>query len=179
MCGSGKSLVADRLVAQGYGYVRFGQLTIDELNKQGLPVTPENEKMVREELRQEHGKAAFAKLNIAKFDQVLREKNLVADGLYSWSEYKFLKDYYADRLIVLAVYASPRTRYARLAARTHSAEDKDYRNRPLTAAEARSRDYAEIENIEKGGPIVMADYTLINEGTPEELYQQLDKLGLY
>ena len=43
---------------------------------------------------------------------------------------------------------------------------KKLRNRPFTIKEAKARDYAEIENLEKGGPIAMADYTILN---PEDL----------
>lgn len=171
MTGSGKSVASDALIAAGCAYVRFGQITIDTIQERGLTVTPETEKSVREELRHTHGMGAFATLNIPKFDKALAEgKHLVADGLYSWTEYKILKDYYDERLTVLAIYASPATRYARLEKRITEAGDTAVKNRPLTAAQAHARDFAEIENIEKSGPIVMADYTIVNEGlTIEEL----------
>ena len=38
------------------------------------------------------------------------------------------------------------------------------------------RDTREIERLEKGGPIAMADYTLLNAGTPARLLAQLDEL---
>jgi dephospho-CoA kinase len=48
----------------------------------------------------------------------------------------------------------------------------------LTYEEARGRDYAEIENIEKGGPIAMADFTVVNDSDLQNLYSQLVKTGL-
>ena len=45
--------------------------------------------------------------------------------------------------------------------------------RPLSAEDARKRDYAEIENIEKGGPIAMADYTIVNEQSAGDLKSQV------
>jgi dephospho-CoA kinase len=42
--------------------------------------------------------------------------------------------------------------------------------------EAVSRDHAEIENIEKGGPIALADYTIVNNGSRENLVGQLDRI---
>jgi hypothetical protein len=48
--------------------------------------------------------------------------------------------------------------------------------RPLTAGQASSRDRSEIENINKGGPIAMADFTIINEATLEELNRQAGKI---
>jgi len=46
--------------------------------------------------------------------------------------------------------------------------------RPLTQAEADSRDWAEIENLEKGGPIAITDHFVINDGNLEHLYEQID-----
>ena len=85
-----------------------------------------------------------------------------------------MKEAFGEALHVIAVYASPKTRYARLEKRMHdAANDPHFRNRPLTAEQAQKRDYAEIENIEKGGPIVMADFTVVNEFTAEYLTTQV------
>ena len=44
--------------------------------------------------------------------------------------------------------------------------------RPLTADEAAGRDIAEIENSDKGGPIAVADFTIINESSLEDLERE-------
>lgn len=44
--------------------------------------------------------------------------------------------------------------------------------------DAVSRDYSEIENINKAGPIVMADITVLNELDLKDLEKQVKKLGL-
>ena len=173
MTGSGKSEVADELVRKGYLFVRFGQITLDIVKERGLQPTEENERSIRENVRKEHGMGAFATLNLPKFDKLLEEGNVVADGLYSWSEYKILKEHYGNRMTVIAVLAPPETRYTRLAARTDV--DEKMRSRPATRAQAQARDYAEIENIEKGGPIAMADYYILNQGTIEELIGEVRK----
>jgi dephospho-CoA kinase len=48
--------------------------------------------------------------------------------------------------------------------------------RPLTLGEAASRDRAEIENINKGGPIAMADFTIINESSLEKLRLEAERV---
>ena len=48
--------------------------------------------------------------------------------------------------------------------------------RPLTPEVAASRDRAEIENLNKGGPIVMADYTVLNETSMTDLRQQVERI---
>ena len=45
--------------------------------------------------------------------------------------------------------------------------------RPLSAGEATGRDIAEIENLEKGGPIAIADHYIVNNGTKEDLERQV------
>ena len=46
--------------------------------------------------------------------------------------------------------------------------------RPMQPREVDKRDWSEIENLEKGGPIAIADYFVINDGTLEELHQKLN-----
>ena len=48
--------------------------------------------------------------------------------------------------------------------------------RPLTPEESAMRDKTEIENLEKGGPIAIADYYLDNSGTVSELHDKFAKL---
>jgi len=166
MCGSGKSVAGERLEQLGFVKVYFGGLTIEEVKRRGLEVNEKNERAVREELRRTHGMGAFAVLSLPKIEALLGEgKRILIDGLYSFSEYKILKQKYGDGLLVVAVYTPRAIRYERLARRAV---------RPLTEAEAVSRDYAEIENIEKGGPIALADYTIVNDGPVESLVRQLD-----
>lgn len=175
MCGSGKSVLADALVAEGYGYLRFGQIVLDEVKKRGLPPTEALEREIREALREEHGMAAMAILNIPKFDELLEKSNVVGDGLYSWDEYKVLKEKYGENFFVVAVFAPPQMRYERLEKRFSDASDVNLRNRGFSREAAAARDVAEIENIAKGGPIAMADYTILNTGTAEEYQERIKK----
>jgi dephospho-CoA kinase len=167
MAGSGKSEVASLFEDRGYVRVRFGDVTDDEMQKRGMAICEASERFCRELLRKELGMAAYAILNQPRIDSALKNTDVVADGLYSWEEYLSFKAHYGERFFVVAVYSSPQTRYARLASRSH---------RPLNRDEASSRDKAEIENLNKGGPIAMADFTLINESSLEALHQQTEKL---
>jgi len=176
MCGSGKSVVADELVHRGYQFFRFGQITLDIIIEKGQEINEKNERAVREGLREEFGMGAYAIKNLPKIDKFLKEGNVVGDGLYSWAEYKILKEKYGDQLIVIAVYAPPKLRYDRLSQRKRSEDDKDIRNRLLTANQAKSRDFSEIENLDKGGPIAMADYTLLNTASVSQLLDQLENV---
>ncbi len=160
LAGSGKSAVTEFLVKKGWAKVRFGDLTDEELKQRSLPLTEENERTVREELRRTHGMAAYAILNKPRIDENLKMSNVVIDGLYSWEEYKVLRAWYGEKLVVLAVYTSPQPRYERLSKRD---------TRPLSPEECRRRDLAEIEYTNKGGPIAIADITIVNNGNKEDL----------
>lgn len=168
MCGAGKSVAGERLEMLGFAKVYFGGLTIEEVKRRGLEVNEKNERAVREDLRRTHGMGAFALLSLPKIEAFLGEgKRVLIDGLYSFSEDKILSEKYGGQLLVIAVFTPRGLRYERLARRDV---------RPLTRDEATSRDYSEIENIEKGGPIALADYTLVNDGTVENLTLQLDQI---
>jgi len=176
LCGAGKSVVSDYFIKNGFAYLRFGQLTMDELKKRNLPICEENERIIREEFREQHGMAAYAILNLPKLDEMIQCSNVIADGLYSFGEYKVLKEHFHSQLVVIAVYASPEIRYARLANRKLDPLDTSGRNRPLTRDEAISRDYREIEKSDKGGPIAMADYTIINQNDFADLEKQVKEI---
>lgn len=167
MAGSGKSEVARVFEEHGFQRVRFGDITDEELNNRGLEPNEENERNIREELRKKHGMAAYAKLSLPRINSALESSDVVVDGLYSWEEYSLLKERYGERLNVLAVWSSPAIRHARLAHRA---------KRPLMPTEAGSRDKAEIENINKGGPIAMADITILNENSLEKLRRETERV---
>jgi dephospho-CoA kinase len=165
MTGAGKSEVSRVFERNGFIRIRFGDLTDEEMKKRGLEPNEENERLVRELLRKEQGMAAYAKLNLPRIEQA--QSDVVIDGLYSWEEYTYLKGRYGKDLYLVAVWSSPRTRYARLSKRA---------SRRLTLEEAMSRDRTEIENTNKGGPIAMADFTIINESRIEDLRKETKRI---
>jgi dephospho-CoA kinase len=175
MTGSGKTLCAQHLVARGFAQFRLGGIVIDEVTRRGWDITPENERIVREELRAGEGINAIAQRALPHLRTALAERDtVVIDGVYGFGEYKLLRQELAVPLVVVAVVCARHRRYQRLASRPE---------RPLTPAEAEARDFREIEHVEKGGPIAIADYTLLNDGAPADLLAALDaltdELGFY
>jgi len=165
MCGSGKSEVTKFFVELGYVKIYFGNITINELNKQGLEINESNEKRIREKLREKHGLSAYALQLLPDINKAASCSNVVLDGLYSWSEYRYLKEHFGSDLITLAVVSNQQIRIKRLQARTI---------RSLNASEVECRDVAEIENLEKGGPIARADYYILNNFGMKELEKQFE-----
>lgn len=168
MPGAGKTMCAAYLADRGFFQFRFGGIVTDEVARRQIALNPQNEQLVREEIRANEGMDAIARRALPLLrDALSRHNSIVIDGLYSFSEYKTLQPAFAGEMIVVAVTAPRHVRYARLSQRPE---------RPLTAEEAERRDFQEIENLEKGGPIAIADFTLVNAGDPTALFAELDKL---
>lgn len=168
MPGAGKSIATQHLSSLGYKTVRFGKIIVDEVQKRGLEVNEYNERIVREDLRRSFGMDFCAKLSLPKIEEYLLGENEVAiDGLYSLSEYESLISRLGNKLVVIAIFTPKSIRYRRLMQR---------KERPLTPDEAKERDFSEIKKIEKAGPIALADFTIINDGSPEQLCDNLDKI---
>lgn len=168
LTGTGKSTAVDYLTEKGYPKVYFGGIVLEEVTKRGFELTQANEQPIREELREKEGKDFVVKRIVKQIHDLVEagQHRIVADGLYTWTEYKVLKHEFPGELTVIAVVSPKHLRKLRMA---------DRPIRPLTSAEVDQRDWAEIENIEKGGPIAIADYFLINDGDLEHLHQQIDK----
>lgn len=169
MPGAGKTVCVDYLKSKGLPCTYFGGITLQEIKRRGLEVNEVNEKLVREDIRAKEGKAAYATRIIEQVEDFFEQdqNQVVVDGLYSWTEYKIFKGKFGDSAVVIAIVSPRGLRHERLAGRSV---------RPLTEEEATARDYAEIENLEKGGPIANADYFLLNEGSFKELETDLADL---
>lgn len=169
MAGSGKTTAREYFQNKGFEYIKFG-VTELVLKKYG-EVTEALEKVERVALREEKGMGVMAQIAMPRLKQLLTSgKNVVIDNMYSWSEYKLLKEEFKDQFVTLAILANPELRYNRLLNR------KEESGRSYSSTdEVKGRDYSEIEAIEKGGPIAMADFYIVNEGSEEELAANIEK----
>ncbi len=165
MCGAGKSVVSGFLEDLGYKTVYFGGVTMDKLKEEGLEVTPENEKMMRERLRNEYGMAAYAILRLPMIKELAKTNDVVIDGLYSWDELKVLNEEF--ELTTIAIVEDKNLRYERLSKRDI---------RPFSKEDAIKRDISEIENLAKAGPIAYADYYIFNNKTKEDMRKRLEEI---
>lgn len=166
LTGSGKSTAVEYFTEKGFPKVYFGGVILDAMREANIEITPENEQVFREEFREKNGKDAVATKIVQQIQNLIDagQKRIIADGLYTWSEYKILKHAFPGELVVIATITPRHLRYRRLSERPV---------RPFTEEEARKRDWAEIENLEKGGPIAIADYYVINDKKPEDFYDRL------
>lgn len=169
LAGSGKSTAADYITDKGYPKVYFGGVVLDAMKAAGIEDTPENEKEFREELKRKDGDNYIIQQVSTQIHNLINagQHRIVADGPYSWTEYKALKHEFSGELIMIAIVAPRRIRHHRLLNRAV---------RPLSQFEADQRDWDEIENLEKGGPIAIADHYIINDGDIEKLHRDIDAI---
>lgn len=169
MCGSGKSTVIDFITEKSVPKIYFGGIILKAMAEAGIADTPDNERRFREEIRAKEGKDFVVRRVVAEAKKLIEsgQKRIILDGLYSWTEYKILREEFPGELNLIAVIAPKALRRKRLAERSI---------RPFNAEQAALRDFSEIENLEKGGPIAIADYYLDNSRGLNELRQNLDKI---
>lgn len=168
--GSGKTEVINYLKKKhNWPNVYFGEVTFEALKKEGLSLNNKNERIIRERIRRELGTDTYAKLSIPKVNKALKESNVVlVESLYSWEEYKMFKKKYGNSFQTIAIYSRPETRFKRLQKR---------KIRPIkTIKEFQKREYSQIENIDQGGPIAVADYSIINDKDLKTLHKKTNKI---
>lgn len=169
MSGSGKSVVVGYLTEKGFPKVYFGGMIYKEMKRRGIEITSdgESEKQFREMIRETEGKDWVVKQVIEETINLINagQKRIVLDGLYSWTEYKILKKEFPGQLTVLAVVVPKALRHFRVGKRPE---------RPFNTKEIQERDRSEVENLEKGGPIAMADYYVLNDDSVAKLHNDVD-----
>ena len=148
MSGSGKSVASDYLEKEGFNKIYFGGVVLDTLKSEGLEINPDN-------------------LLLPKIKESIKNNDTVLDGLYSWDEYLVLKETFGDMLKIIAIVTDKNIRYERVGTR---------KVRPLNKKEITKRDISEIENLAKGGPISMADYFILNNGSIDDYHKRLDQI---
>jgi dephospho-CoA kinase len=166
MCGSGKSEAVKFFIEKGYKRVYFGEVVMNEMKRLGLEVNEQNERATRENLRKEFGMGAMAVKSLPIIQDFIKHHNVVIESLYSWEEFKILKNEFGEAFKLLNIYTTKDLRYERLLKRPF---------RPLTNEESKSRDISEIEKLDKGGPIAYADYLVMNDGSLDEMNVELKK----
>ena len=167
LAGSGKSSAVEYLTEKGFPKIYFGGVIYKAMDEAGIEKTWDNQQQFREEIRRREGKDFVIKRVIKNIHDLINagQNKIVLDGLYTWSEYKFLKHEFPGQVVVIAIVTPKYLRYQRMAKRIE---------RPMQPHEVDQRDWSEIENLEKGGPIAIADYFIINDGSLEQIRQKID-----
>ena len=159
MPGSGKSLVVDVAHELGFAIIVMGDVIRDETTKRGLTLTPQNVGKIMLQLRTEGGNAVVASKCIPKIEEQACSKVLV-DGLRSLYEVEAFRAHFA-KFTVMAVHASPETRFNRLFSRRRSDDPDGWEV-------FHERDMREL-GVGLGNVIAMAEHLIVNDYSAEHV----------
>jgi len=166
MPGAGKDTVRRVIQKLGFQVIVMGDEVRSEAKRRGLDITPENLGRIMLEMRRVEGPAVIAKRCIQKIKS-MDSRFILIDGIRSLHEVEEFRRIFPD-FKVLAVHASPKTRFKRLLRRGREDDPKSW-------MDFVKRDMREL-SVGLGDVIATADYMLVNEGTKGELEENLMKL---
>jgi dephospho-CoA kinase len=170
LTGSGKSTAVEHFTQKGYPKVYFGGIIYEAMAEAGIEKGEENETKFRVEIREKEGSDFVVKRIIKQIHDLADagQHRIIADGIYTWDEYKAIKHEFPGETTVVAITAPKHMRYHWLESRL---------DRPQTQQTSAARDQHEIETLQKGGPIAAADFFIMNDGSLENFHTQLDEVA--
>ena len=166
MPGSGKSEAVNVAREMGIPVIRMGDCVWEEVKKRGLELNDENVGRIANEMREKYGMDIWAKKTLEKIDPSW--SIVVIDGIRNIEEVEFFREKLGKDFTLIAIHASPETRYRRLMERKR--EDDS-----TTLEKIKERDERELRwGI--GVVIAMADVIIVNEGSLEEFRKNVKEI---
>jgi dephospho-CoA kinase len=159
MPGSGKSVVVETAQEKGYTVVVMGDVVREETRKRGLELNPENIGTVMLDLRKTSGAGVIAEKCVPTI-LANESKKVIVDGLRSLDEADVFRAQFPG-FTLIAVHASPETRFSRLTRRRRSDDPDGWEV-------FRERDMREL-GVGLGNAIAMAEHMIINENNKKEV----------
>jgi len=168
--GSGKDEVLKYLSARhDVPFLSTGDAVREIASKEGVEPTRENLGKISDRYFREFGKGCFVKLLADKI-QNSGWKIAGISGIRSLNDVSILKDIFGEDFILIRVYITdPHVRYSRM---TRRGEGRD----PHSYEELLHQDEAEEELFSLKEAEKRADYSMSNDGTLEDLHQEIDRL---
>jgi len=165
--GAGKGEVAAYLVKKGYEYFSLSDLIREELTKRDEDVTRDNLIRMGNQLREKFGADILARQVMEK----IKGGKAVIDSIRNPKEVEYLRK--QKDFILLCIDAPVELRYERVRQRGRIESAENLR-------EFIRKEEEEMTSHENGQQLrncmSLADMTLINDGTLEDLYQKLEAL---
>jgi dephospho-CoA kinase len=164
--GAGKGEVASYLRGKGYNYFSLSDLIREELKKKEMEITRDNLIMMGNRLREKFGSDILARRVTKKV-----KGKAVIDSIRHPEEIMHLRK--QKKFILLAVDAPIALRYQRVKKRGRVESASNLQ-------EFKGKEEEEMTNTEKGQQlqncILLADFTIINDETLNDLYLKLEAL---
>lgn len=164
MPGSGKS-EAVKAIAKRSLVVRMGDRVWEEVKNRGLELNEKNVSFIANRMRENHGNGIWAKRTIP---YIINSKLVIIDGIRCIEEVEVFKESFGEDFSLIVIRANPKLRYKRILMRKRKDDSSTYEN-------FENREKRELAwGLEK--TIDESDYTIINDGSIEDLSRKIEKL---
>jgi dephospho-CoA kinase len=168
--GSGKDEVLKYLrTKQGVPFLSTGDVVREIAAREGVEPTRENLGKISDRYFREFGKGYFIKL-VA--DKIKHSGWKIAgiSGIRSLNDVTILKDIFGRDFILIRVYITdPHVRYSRMTVRGEGRDPHSYQ-------QFLKQDQAEEELFSLNEAECLADYSISNDGTLDDLHREIDRL---
>jgi dephospho-CoA kinase len=171
LCGqpaSGKDTVADFLVFKGFTHISLGDILREEMRKQGIPVDRAHMSVFAADAKKSRGMACLAELAVGKVSD-----HAVISGIRGTAEVELFRRRFGANFILLAVDAPLETRFARARKRNRPGDNISFEEFRRIEDHERSA-VSGAQEVDK--VIALADLTVDNSGSMEELVAKLEHL---
>lgn len=163
--GSGKGEAASFFVKKGYVYFSLSDIIRDELRNKGQEITRDNLIRMGNKMREEFCSDILARTVMKKV-----KGKAVIDSIRNPKEVEYLRQ--QEGFVLLSIDALPEMRYERVKKRGREES-------VLTLEEFIAKEAEEMSKEEKAQQLQvcmkMADFTIHNNGTLQELHKKLEK----
>ncbi|HIP17521.1 MAG TPA: flagellar hook-basal body complex protein FliE [Methanothermococcus okinawensis] len=167
MPGSGKSAIFKIAEKYNIPVISMGNIVRHETLKRGLELTPKNVGNTAIELRRKYGEEAIAVSCVEYIkENYENESIIIIEGIRSIYEVNYFKKYYP--LKIIAIHASPKTRFHRLKHRGRGDDVSEWND-------FIERDMRELK-FTIGEVISLADYMVVNEGEYDIYLNDLERV---
>ncbi|MBA3789257.1 AAA family ATPase [Patescibacteria group bacterium] len=171
--GAGKGTVVEYLVQEkGFKHYSAREFILEETLRRGAPKNRDSLRDVANELRKMHGPAYVGEQLLARAKEA--GGGALIESIRTVGEADFLKSH---GVLIGAVDADRQIRYERVVIRGSMTDKVSFEE----FCTQEDREMASIEPWDMNifGVMKIADFTLLNNGTIEELHAQIDVLSLF
>lgn len=166
MPGSGKTEAVKIAKELEIPVIRMGDCVWEEVKKKGLTLSDENVGRTADEMRKKHGMDIWAKKTLKKINPSWDK--IVIDGVRNIEEVEYFRKKLGNDFMLVAIHASPKTRYKRLLSRGRKDDN-------LSIEKIKERDEREL-GWGLGVLIALADIIIVNEESLEDFKTKIKKI---
>jgi dephospho-CoA kinase len=167
--GAGKGTVVEYLIQKGFKHYWVREFLVEEIRRRGLQVNRSSMRDVANDLRRAHSPSYVIE---TLYTRARAEGgNALIESVRVLGEATFLKE---RGVPLIAVDADREIRYQRVASRASETDKFDFG----TWVKEEEREWANTDSwdMDVVGVMKLADFTIQNNGTLEELHAQIDKV---